>query len=294
MLGYVAAVVASLAWSLNPAVISRFRGYIRPLTFTAFRALTALAVLYPIARLRYSEPYNSSLYALAIIVVSAVLGPGMGDALYTKSIQLLGGSLAVILSYTYILISQLLAVLLLNERVTLSLAIGTLLAFSGVVVALSPWTSRGGMSLKGVTCALGAATLWGVATILVRLALSFTDPLALTVIRLVAIALLFLPLGLTFEGPPLRSSIQPILLASTITGVIGWGLGMYLFILSIDLIGVSATTVVTALTPVISQLSTTVIAGEKVRANSILGAVLTFLGVAITTLQPNYSLPRFR
>lgn len=281
MLGYVAIVVASLAWSLNPAVISRFRSYIKPLTFTALRALTTLTILYPIAsRSLTILPF----YALAVTVISAILGPGIGDALYTKSIQLLGGSLAVILSYTYILIAQFLAALLLNEKITLSLAIGTSLAFSGVVVALSPWTSRGDINIKGIACALGAATSWGVATVLIRPAIPFADPLALTVIRLTTIALLFLPLGLIFEGPPSRSSLRPVLLASAITGIVGWGLGMYLFILSIGLIGVSATTVVTALTPVISQLSTTAIAGEKVRANSVLGAALTFLGVAITAL----------
>ena len=283
MLGYATIVLASVTWSLNPAVISRFREHIRPITFTALRALAALALLCPIAVGRL-ELRDSSPYAIAIIVLSAVVGPGIGDALYTKSIQVLGGSLAVVLGYTYIFIAQFLAVLLLGEELTLGVAVGTMLAFGGVVLAVGPKASRSGAGATGVAYAFGAAISWGVATVMIGLALQFAGTLTLTVVRLATILALFLPVGLLTEGLPPRSSLKPLLVASAVTGIMGWGIGMYLFILSIGLIGVAVTSTATALTPVLSQLTTKLVAGERVRASTVLGAALTSIGIAVTAI----------
>lgn len=285
MIGYIAIAVASVMWSLNPAVISRFREHIKPVTFTALRALAALALLYPLAAGRF-ELRDSSSYALAIIVLSAVVGPGIGDALYTKSVQILGGSLAVVLGYTYIFVAQILAVLLLGEELTLGVAVGTVLAFSGVVLAVGPKASRSGVSVAGVAYAFGAAISWGVATVMIGLALQFAGTLTLTVVRLATVLALFLPLGLLTEGLPPRESLKPLLVASAVTGLLGWGIGMYLFVLSIGLIGVAVTSTATALTPVLSQLTTKLVAGERVRANTVLGAVLTSIGIVVTTESP--------
>lgn len=283
MLGYATIVLASVTWSLNPAVISRFREHIRPITFTALRALAALALLCPIAVGRL-ELRDSSPYAIAIIVLSAVVGPGIGDALYTRSIQVLGGSLAVVLGYTYIFIAQFLAVLLLGEELTLGVAVGTMLAFGGVVLAVGPKASRSGAGATGVAYAFGAAISWGVATVMIGLALQFAGTLTLTVVRLATILALFLPVGLLTEGLPPRSSLKPLLVASAVTGIMGWGIGMYLFILSIGLIGVAVTSTATALTPVLSQLTTKLVAGERVRASTVLGAALTSIGIAVTAI----------
>ncbi len=282
MFGYVAIAVASIAWSLNPAVISRFREHIKPITFTALRALVALALLCPLLVGRL-ELRDSSLHALTIIVLSAVVGPGIGDTLYTKSIQVLGGSLAVILGYTYF-VAQLLAVLLLGEGPTLSVIVGTVLAFSGVVLAVGPKTSRSKVSAVGMVYAFGAAISWGLATVMIGLSLQFASVLTLTIIRLATILALFLPVGLLTEGLPPRRSVKPLLVASAVTGLLGWGIGMYLFILSIGLIGVSITSTATALTPVLSQLTTKLVAGERVKANTILGALLASLGIAVTAV----------
>jgi len=283
VLGYATIVLASVTWSLNPAVISRFREHIRPITFTALRALAALALLCPIAVGRL-ELRDSSPYAIAIIVLSAVVGPGIGDALYTRSIQVLGGSLAVVLGYTYIFIAQFLAVLLLGEELTLGVAVGTMLAFGGVVLAVGPKASRSGAGATGVAYAFGAAISWGVATVMIGLALQFAGTLTLTVVRLATILALFLPVGLLTEGLPPRSSLKPLLVASAVTGIMGWGIGMYLFILSIGLIGVAVTSTATALTPVLSQLTTKLVAGERVRASTVLGAALTSIGIAVTAI----------
>lgn len=283
MLGYAAIVVASIMWSLNPAVVSRFRAFIKPVTYTALRAVIAALSLAPVALLNGAEIQSGSPRAIAVILLSAVIGPGLGDALYTRSIQLTGGSIAVLVSYTYIFIAQAVAALAIGEPFEYTTMIGSAIAFAGIAVAVV----MGGEAVKlgssrGIAYAAAAAALWGVATVTIKVALAYTDTLSLTFARLLIIASLLLPAGVSLEGVPPKAHLRPLLVASSITGVLGWGIGMYLFVYSIHAIGVSATAIATALTPVISQMSTRIIAGERPGPRQIAGALLISLGIVLS------------
>uniref|UniRef100_A0A7C5TIE0 EamA family transporter n=1 Tax=Ignisphaera aggregans TaxID=334771 RepID=A0A7C5TIE0_9CREN len=121
MIGYIAIAIASTIWSLNPALISRFKKYVKPITFTAMRAIMASIFLFPMVFLNRIElPYSQPI-VIAVIAASAILGPGIGDAAYTKAIQIIGGSLAVVVSYTYMFIAQVIAATLFNEEITIFL-----------------------------------------------------------------------------------------------------------------------------------------------------------------------------
>ncbi|WP_448578139.1 DMT family transporter [Thermosphaera sp.] len=280
---YLAPVMASLMWSLNPAVISKYREHIKPVLFTGFRALVALVFLIPLTLL-YSQGFTGFTgVAIAVILASAMLGPGVGDASYTRAIQLLGGSLAVVISYTYIFVSQFIATVFLNEPLRLSVIAGSLIAFLGIVLASSNGNGRR-LALKGVAYAVVASVSWGVATSMIKVALQYADTLTLTVLRLGFIAVFFIPAGLIVEGGPRSGGSKPLIKASLITGVLGWSIGMLLFIYSINKIGVSATAVATALTPVLSQLTVKLLSREKPTLKTIGGALLISLGTIISFL----------
>jgi drug/metabolite transporter (DMT)-like permease len=73
-------------------------------------------------------------------------------------------------------------------------------------------------------------------------------------------------------------------IAVFITGVLSWGVGMVLFTYSIYLLGVSATVVATALAPVLSQLTTRLVAREPYSRRVVAGALLVSLGIVIHAL----------
>lgn len=283
MLEYIAPVAASLTWSLNPAIISKYRRHIKPILFTGFRALAAIIFLFPIAVFTGLTIPDAAGLSLLIIMTSAVLGPGVGDASYTKAIQVIGGSLAVVLSYTYIFVSQFIAAALLHEPLKPSVLIGSLLAFAGIIVAS---VNGGGVrvSAKGIGYALLASLSWGVATVMIKVALFYADVFTLTVMRLGFTAVFFIPAGLIVEGGPSMTDSKPMAKAALITGVLGWSIGMLLFIYSIGMIGVSATAVATALTPVLSQLTVKALSREKPALKTIIGALLISTGIASSLL----------
>lgn len=283
MIGYIAIAIASAIWSLNPALISRFKKYVKPIIFTAMRAVMAELFLFPMVFLNRIElPYSQPI-VIAIIAISAILGPGIGDAAYTKAIQIIGGSLAVVISYTYMFIAQIIAAMLFNEKITTFLVIGTVIAFMGVVIATLE-NSRGSFKWIGITYALITSISWGLASSMLKIALIYSDVFTLTITRIALIALFFLPIGLIFEGKPEKSSLKPLIFLATITGILGWGIGMYLFIYSINSIGVSATTQATALTPVLSQITTKLFARERPSKTNIIGALMISIGIAISAI----------
>ncbi|MEM2021287.1 MAG: DMT family transporter [Zestosphaera sp.] len=283
LLGYVAIVTASVLWSLSPALISRYRRYIKPITFTGLRAAIATITLGSLL-LGRDTSLNLSPPSIIIVVSSALIGPGIGDVFYVKSIQILGGFLAVILAYTYIFTAQALAVLALGESMKIVLVTGSLISFTGVVVAVSSSVSGFRFKASGIACAIITSITWGVSTLMVKVALGFVDELALTTLRLLTISTAFLPLGLLSEGPPPKDSVKSLLFAAALTATLDWTVGMYFFVHSINVIGVSATAVATALTPVLSTITTKALAREKPSIRSIAGALLTSTGILITAL----------
>lgn len=284
MLGYAAIVVASVLWSLSPALISRYKNLVKPITFTGLRALVALLSVFLVLLRQNVGSEVLEPDALLLIVLSALIGPGVGDVCFTKSIKILGGFTAVVLSYTYIFVAQAIAVTFLSEFMRASLVLGAVLAFAGVVLVAGNDSSHLRVEREGVAYAVMASISWGVSTALIKVALRFADEAVLTLLRLTTIFVVFLPLGLVVEGLPARRSFKQLLAVASVTAVLDWSLGMYLFIYSIGSIGVSATAVATALTPALTTVTAKFLAGEKPSVKHFLGVLMTSVGILITAL----------
>lgn len=281
--GVLSAILASILWSLNPAIISRYSRDIKPLIFTGLRALIGLLPLITIITFitGLSVEFNPG---LLVAVISALLGPGLGDTLYTQAVRLLGGSLAVVISYTYIFIATGLSILFLGEKSGLTILLGSILAFTGIVVSTG-FTSRNGVkNFKGIFYAACAAISWGLGTVLIRIALNYYDFIYLTAMRLLTVGVVFASTGLVIEGKIGENSRRNLLIAAVITGVFGLTIGSLLFTYAIWSIGVTATVIATSLTPILSQWTTKIISSEKIQLNVIIGALLVALGIIILYL----------
>jgi DME family drug/metabolite transporter len=278
--GLLAALGASTVWSLNPAIISRFSRDIKPVVFAGLRALVASIPLLVFLR----NIHVDSDIGLLVAITSALLGPGLGDALYAQAIRILGGSLAVVVGYTYIFVASVLSALFLGEKWGLTVIMGSILAFTGVVVGAGLTNRRTPLKLRGIIFALGAAMSWGVGTTLIRVALNYYDFTSLTAMRFLTVGVIFTIIGLKVEGGLSVNSRRNLILASTLSGVLGLMVGGLLFTYAIWSIGVTATVITTSLTPVLSQWTTRLIAGESIKANTVIGAVLVALGILVLYL----------
>lgn len=272
-----------MVWSLNPAVISRFAQNEDPFLLATLRIFFGIMALTPVViALGLSASFNSSMIVL-LMVASAVLGPGLGDFLYVLSIQLIGGSLAVVVGYTYIFVSQFIAIAFLGEKFSFTLFIGTVLAFIGIVYAVKPRVERG-LNFLGIIFGLISAFSWGTATALIKILQQYFDPISLTYVRLLVIAPLFLALTFARTRKPKRTT-RGLLAASAYTGIAGWGIGMVLYIYSIYKVGVSLSVLATAMVPVLAQVNVRMITNERVGANNIIGALMVASAIALQSIR---------
>jgi len=279
-------VLASLLWSLNPAIIQKYGRSIKPITFTGLRAIFASLVLTLVAVMLGRDLLASSmsLSGVLLLIASAVIGPGVGDAAYAKAIKLLGGSLAVIVSYTYIFVAQLLAVVVLGEKIAWGLAAGTAISFSGIIIAVyRDSTNHRGFAASGLLYAFVASISWGIASFLIKpVYTEVPDPVFVALMRLIVVAVFFMIAGLREISSfnELKHQIVP----ASITGILGWGIGMTLFVHAIGVAGVSASVAATALTPVVSQITVALVNRARISWKHGAGAILVALGILMTAL----------
>lgn len=223
---------------------------------------------------------NLSLPVLLLIILIALTGPG-GDVAYTRAIQMLGGSLAAVISQSYIFFAQLFSAALVGESLTPSSIASSVLAFTGIVIAVRG-NDRSSMNKGGVLLALLAATSWGFSAVLVKYIQPHIDAISSTLLRLLAASVLLLPIS-RLSGEKFRLT-RGLIITAAITGILSWGVGLTLATLSIYMAGVTSTVIATALTPVLSQVTTTLLARERLSRRVIAGAVLVSLGIVVKAI----------
>lgn len=228
-----------------------------------------------------------SLLSILLFTTSALIGPGLGDAAYTKAIQIIGGGRAVIIAYTYIFVAQALSVLA-GEVLKLGVVVGAFLAFLGLMTSVPRNSGSSEISLRGFGYAAAASLCWGVGTVLSTISLHYADPVSLLVIRLGIVAVVFMPAGLLSirvrRDYDIHNNFRKLIECSGLTGIVGWFGGMYFFLLSLATVGTALTVLATALTPILSMITTRNVARETHSHALVLGAALTSLGIGIAAL----------
>ncbi len=218
-------------------------------------------------------------------ILNGIIVLGIGDTLYIKGLKLCGVSIATPIVFTYIIIVQLIATFL-GEPLTISKVLASILAFLGIYIL-----SRGGDKdvekaknlTLGIIYSIIASLAWAFGQSLLKLAVLNIDVITITFIRASsgAVTLLFITLitGKDFEKPS-RKDFTKLLFYSPID----LGLGAYLFILSISLIGLGLTVILISLTPLLAQIIAHYLCDEKIGVKELMSAILIISGITMCVL----------
>lgn len=280
--GLIAAIVASLIWGLAPAVIKLGVGEnANAVVFNTIRVMVAIPVTGLIILL-LGEPLlaPTSLIGWLAVFAAGTIGTGIGDVAYIYAIREIGGGKAVTIGYTYILVSQLLAALLFGEELTWKLVAGSLLALTGIwLVAREAKTGK--YNPKGLVATSTSALAWSFGSVVNKYALDYTTPLSLALLRMT----LLLPILLALTWKQLRNVTRRAVYASVFTGATSYGIAMPLFLYALDVVGVSVTVLVTALSPALGRITSRIFAGEELSIKGIVGTTVIILGLIIGTMR---------
>jgi DME family drug/metabolite transporter len=226
----------------------------------------------------------------ALLGGSTLLGLVAGDLLYLRSMKLLGLSRAMPLSTTHPLFTVLLALVFLHEDVSWFTAAGAILIIGGAYLLAfprrralyegNPHEAR--LDVPGVAMALGAAICWASSTVLLRMGLTGVDVTVANAIRLSVLMTVLAVMSIaTKRVDQIRTYSLSTLGVLFAAGIIGTGLGTFVFLMAVQRAGAARTSILTATTPLFG-VPMALILRERPSLRTLAGTVLAVAGVWLT------------
>ncbi|WP_229070044.1 DMT family transporter [Actinoplanes sp. DH11] len=254
------------------------------LTFgrVAAGALTLLVVL---AVTRDRLPRDARLWGHLVVI--ALVGVVLPFTLFGYGEQRVSSVLAGIWNAATPLVALPLAVLVFRaERMTVNRAAGIGLGFAGVMVVLGVWRGVGGSQLTGQLLCFAAAMCYAVAIPYQKRFVAGRTGSGVSLAAaqlLVALAQLAVAAPLLAGAPPNPAGLSTQVILSVLAlGALGTGLAFVLNFHVIRVAGVTASSSVTYLMPVVATVVGVTILREELHWNQPVGALVVLLGVAVS------------
>jgi DME family drug/metabolite transporter len=296
MIGEFAALGAAISWAVAPILYRKALANASPVSANIMRCVTNAAVLVVIlAGLGLTGTLtNLPVQVIGVVVVSGIIGLGVGDTLYMAGLKSVGVARAVPLAATYPLFSLLWATLLLGEPVTAAAVAGTVVILLGIWLLSrergdSTIHFRGRAVAWGVAASLLTAVVWSVSITLMDFAVTMPGVVsgleanyAVVTIRIAGMALLMLALAPLLDRKHvfLKLSWRTVALLC-VGGLVANGLGWLLMNYSFMNIALSQAVPISSTTPLFSTLAGFLFFREKLTRDNTLGAVLVVAGVVL-------------
>ena len=290
MVGEVAALAAAFLWALASLLFGQLGRSLLPLGLNLAKGAIALLLLALTLLILGRALAGIEAWTLVLLLVSGVVGIGLGDTVYFAAINHLGARRALLMETLAPALAALLAGLGLGEVLSWSAYLGMVLTLVGVgwvisqrlspTADLSPRPSYRGV-LYGALAALGQAS----GAVLSRAALADTgvDPLWSSLLRLAG-GLLLITTLLMAQGQ-LRHQLKPlgstrILALVAVAAVLGTYLGIYLQQIALKYSPTGIAQALTATSPLFI-LPMAGLMGDRVTGRAVGGAVLALVGVVL-------------
>jgi len=296
MIGEFAALGAAVSWAVAPILYKKALSGVKPVSANIVRCATNAAVLalVLVASGLTGILVRLPLTVLAVVVVSGVVGLGLGDTLYMIGLKSIGVARAVPLASSYPLFSLLWAVLLLGEVVTAAAVGGTIVILLGIWFLSREKVERathvhGKFELTGVAVSLLTAVAWSVSITMMDFAVTMPGIVngldanyAVVTVRIAGMALVMLALApLLDRGHGFLKLGWRAVVLLCIGGLVANGLGWLLMNYSFLNIAESQAVPISSTTPLFSAIAGFAFFREKMARNNIMGAVLVVVGTVL-------------
>ena len=291
MLGTLYGLLCAASWAIGSITMRDLSRKLDPFALNAPRVTVGALLLAAIAattgRLRGYGTMPPEQWTL--LVGSMLVGGFLGDSAYVLSIVRIGVSRAFPIAATYPALTLVLAVLLYDEPITWLLILGVLLTIVGVM-AISQGRSAASVAelretkASGITWALAASVLWAASTAMLQPGLRGLDALAAAAIRLPVLALaLWIAVAMRGSWPQLAQLTGAEWLTLVVGGLIGWGLGSLLFVMSVKTIGSAMAAVITSTSPLFALPMSLFFLKERSDWRVALGTGLAVAGIILVS-----------
>ena len=293
LIGELSGLASAGAWALVSTVMRSMSNRMDPVMVNGLRCgYAAVAMVILIAALGRADALRTlPLQGVALIVISGLVGQGMGDAIFVVSMKSIGAARAMPISSTQPLLTMTLAVIFLGERVTLLAVVGALLVLLGVYLLAFPYGPLSQVTRlfasadrRGVALALGAAGCWAVSAISLKTALGSVDVMSTNLIRMIVAAVLLFAFEAlvnrkkAFEGMDRRG-----LAIMGLAGLLGTASSMG-YVTAVSYAGAAKAAVLASTSPFFGLPLSLFVLHEKVNRRILVGSLLCVAGIWLVLL----------
>lgn len=271
----VATVVLVLCWGSTFAAVKIGLRDCSPMVFAGLRSLLAGALIAAFALAGGGRPeLRARAVTYALLTLFNVVG-FLG--LQSLAIQHLPSGISAVLIYLQPVLTAVLAVPLLGERVGVLAGIGLVVAFAGIVV-VSTGAMSGHVSASGIGYALGCAAAWSLGTIVFKRQSGGLDARWAVAVPSLAGGLVLSAFGYGTEDVRVHWSGR-FVGALAFTVVLGTALAWLLWFALVAAQGSARAAANIFFVPLVAVVVGVIGLGEQLRATLVAGAALVVLGV---------------
>lgn len=288
--GELAALTAACFWAIASVLYSRAGANIPPIVLNLIKGLVAIALFLLTIILGGQLLPEIDLQTLGLLLVSGMVGLGLGDTAFFTTLQNLGPRRTLLMDTLAPPLAAIFAWIFLGETISATAGCGILLIILGVAWVVTERVQGGGGDrrnyLQGISWALVTEVSQATGAILSRQALTTTtiSPLWSTLLRLVGgtlILLLWVGVArpewqMSWEGGRSRRTLITIFLAI----VIGTYFGVWLQQTAFKFTAVGIAQALSATSPLF-VLPLAVWMGDKLSFRSVLGVIIALMGIAL-------------
>lgn len=283
--GELVGLLCAFVWALNSVIIRTQSFNVPPALMNAIRcAVSSLCFWVALALAGSVEVYAQiSLTEWALLIGSVLVGVTLGDTLYLWSIREIGISRTMALVGTVPLTALMFEHVFLDQPFPASFVLGSFLVVGGVIclsLRSTGETSQDGRLLKGAVLSLSTSLLWGLSFVMIKPAIVNLTAIEANSVRMPIVALILFGVHRFANTQPVNISPRTIAIVAA-TGILGMGVGSYLFIWTIDMIGPAKTAVLGAFASVFAMGMAVVFLKERVTPRVAAGVLLCFVGVTL-------------
>ncbi|MGG6237303.1 DMT family transporter [Nodosilinea sp. AN01ver1] len=289
MRGELAALMAACLWAIATVMFGRLGKALSPLVLNLAKGAIALVLLALTLLLLGQSTAGLDRQAIGWLVLSGVIGIGLGDTAYFAAINRLGPRRALLLETLAPPIAALMALVFLQEALSTRSWLGIALTLAGVVWVIAERLPEGATPgrvdyrgvVYGVLAALGQAT--GAVMSRAVLADTAVDPLWSSLLRLAGGGVIILGI-LRYQGPvsgalrPLRST--RLLAGVALAAILGTYLAIYLQQMALKYAATGVAQALTSTSPLF-VLPLAAALGDRVSLRAVAGAAVALAGIAI-------------
>jgi len=300
--GILYALGAALCWAIAPILYSIGLKDVSANLANMLR-LSVAGVFSLIAAILWEDFWNLWPFdwaQIVIIIALSFIGMGFGDWLYLKGLKSMDVSFIVGISNIYPLFVAFFAILFGTESFNFLILLASIIIVSGVILvsitsnknvilhneAHTPSPDSGMQIYRKTTILMIlAAFTWGITIYGLGFSLQYYPPFSANAIRMSAVAGI---LGLSFLHRPTRNKISTPSLSSLalliIGSVIGPGIGAWMMLVALDLLGPTRSSAIFSVSPFFAAWIAILVLKEKLTLIRFGGIILVCLGVILISI----------